>query len=189
MSTSDHEPHWSYDSMAERVRTEGVPYCGTWRIHYSSGSGELTVRTIDVSHVLDDRGQIYVLARCRLRGEERTFRAERIAIAYDMQTMSRIPSVSQLLFPPQRKAPAIAPISELPIRILSPRRLTDAQRTRLAELRESARTRAKLGSVNSPASPWARLQQPIHKEHRRRMTTEDRVRLAELKAQAESRKK
>jgi len=49
-------------------------------ILYQDGGGNLTRRRIRPTRVLSDSGRIYVVAYCHLRGEERSFRLDRMKI-------------------------------------------------------------------------------------------------------------
>lgn len=77
------------DYIKQLVRLKGREINEKWRIHYRGESGELTMRTIEISHYYDN-GYGYVLATCQLRREERCFRVSRIERAYDLGTSKAI---------------------------------------------------------------------------------------------------
>ncbi|NLJ46492.1 MAG: WYL domain-containing protein [Treponema sp.] len=52
-----------------------------YRIQYVSESGRRSVRTIEVREIRRRNGVLYLRAWCRLRGEERTFRSDRVLSA------------------------------------------------------------------------------------------------------------
>ena len=54
----------------------------SYRLWYQSGSGRMTERTIDLIGLRrSSEGVVYLRAYCHLRGEDRTFRADRILYA------------------------------------------------------------------------------------------------------------
>ncbi|NLJ47133.1 MAG: WYL domain-containing protein [Treponema sp.] len=52
-----------------------------YRIQYVSESGRRSTRTIEVREIRRRNGVLYLRAWCRLRGEERTFRSDRVLSA------------------------------------------------------------------------------------------------------------
>ena len=87
--------YWVYDSFGAKVREQGTPVSAVWRIHYCASSGELTVRTVELSHVFVTGSRVYLHGHCRLRGEARTFDVSRIHRAYDMTAACQIADVAR----------------------------------------------------------------------------------------------
>lgn len=78
--------YWQHASYKDKIRAEGRPFTGTWRMHYISTSGERTIRTVMISHFLPRNDSGHILGMCKLRGEERTFSIGGIQRAYDLET-------------------------------------------------------------------------------------------------------
>jgi predicted DNA-binding transcriptional regulator YafY len=66
------------------------PLQARWRIHYETQGGALSVRTVQISHLLERGPRLQILARCEMRGKERTFRIDRIRRAYDLDRACRV---------------------------------------------------------------------------------------------------
>lgn len=89
--------HWQYPSMKERVEAEGRRLTAHLCIHYTSSSGEGTIRTVQVSHVLFGSSETYILGMCELRKEQRVFRASRVSRAYQLSPTSLLAPLPQWL--------------------------------------------------------------------------------------------
>ncbi|MBN8487227.1 MAG: WYL domain-containing protein [Burkholderiales bacterium] len=66
------------------------PLQARWRIHYETQGGELSVRTVQISHLLERGPRQQILAHCETRGKDRTFRIDRIRRAYDLDRACRV---------------------------------------------------------------------------------------------------
>lgn len=60
------------------------PLQARWRIHYATQDGGVSVRTVQISHLLERGQRQQILAHCESRGKERTFRLDHIRRAYDL---------------------------------------------------------------------------------------------------------
>jgi predicted DNA-binding transcriptional regulator YafY len=66
------------------------PLQARWRIHYVTQDGGISVRTVQISHLLERGQRQQILAHCESRGKERTFRIDRIRRAYDLDRACRV---------------------------------------------------------------------------------------------------
>ena len=89
-ANSNAKPYWQHPSYKDKIRAEGERIETKWRIHYTSTSGEETIRTVEISHFLMKNDSGHILAHCLLRKEERAFYLGRIGLAYDLNLSKRI---------------------------------------------------------------------------------------------------
>ncbi|MDO8252154.1 MAG: WYL domain-containing protein [Rhodoferax sp.] len=82
--------YWKYDSFKDQIEAEGIPIHARLRIHYTNGDGEISIRTVQVSHVLIQRTSLHFVAHCELRNERRAFKVSRVSRAYDLNTCKRV---------------------------------------------------------------------------------------------------
>lgn len=137
--------YWAYPSLKDLIRAEGTEYLTIWRIHYLSAENELTVRTIEISHLFAGNDKVYLLAFCRLRGNERTFQLNRIQRAYDLASSTRIQDPTQYILHSHAMDSSDAQLTEkstVGTEIVR-RRMTNEDRVRLEGLRERAKMRLK----------------------------------------------
>jgi len=91
------QDHAAIDSSAttfkEHIALKGEPFLRTLRFEYTSGSGEITRRTVDITHFYPNGWPAYVLGHCRLRNEQRAFLIDRMRNVYDLESCSRIEEV------------------------------------------------------------------------------------------------
>jgi predicted DNA-binding transcriptional regulator YafY len=66
------------------------PLQARWRIHYMTQDGGLSVRTVQISHLVERGPRQQILAHCETRGRERAFRIDRIRRAYDLDRACRV---------------------------------------------------------------------------------------------------
>lgn len=88
------EAYWQFPSQKERTEALGTPLSVRVRIHYASASGELTVRTVRVTHFQKVGADRHFVGHCELRNEKRAFRTSRAKHAYDIESGERIDSLS-----------------------------------------------------------------------------------------------
>jgi len=82
--------YWHHASYKDKIRAEGQAFTGTWRIHYIAANGEMTIRTVMISHFLARNESGHILGLCKLRGEERAFSFGGIQRAYDLESCTLI---------------------------------------------------------------------------------------------------
>ncbi|MBQ0957666.1 WYL domain-containing protein [Ideonella sp. 4Y11] len=61
-----------------------------WRIHYETQDGGVSVRTVQISHLLERGPRQQILGHCETRGKDRAFRIDRIRRAYDLDRACRV---------------------------------------------------------------------------------------------------
>lgn len=157
--------YWAYDSFGAKIRDQGTPVSAVWRIHYCATSGELTVRTVELTHVLISAGRVYLHGYCRLRSEARSFDVSRIQRAYDMRTARQIVDVAsaarQLAPNPALQTPSLPPSGRATGSVRSTsltfsERLAAATQQLLAELRRAnatSKARSKSATARSAKAP------------------------------------
>lgn len=74
------------EDLPEAVGGKSCPVKGLLRIRYADGSGDVTDREVEVRECDTVSRDGYLGGLCRLRGEPRTFRIDRIRSAIDMET-------------------------------------------------------------------------------------------------------
>ena len=75
------EDRWRVSTMREinlKLVMEAMEWFDQFRITYVDFNGEVTERVIEPLRIYSNEGSIYIHAFCFLRGEDRTFRTDRI---------------------------------------------------------------------------------------------------------------
>ncbi len=92
-------------SCAVTLVREAASRGATLTFSYVDNEGKRTVRTVDSPTVHARYGAIYVRGWCRLRGAERTFRADRMQLL----RVDDLPAPPALRIPPKTPAPRLEP--------------------------------------------------------------------------------
>ena len=93
------------------IEALGSPVTAKLRIHYMSASGELTVRTVQVTHFQVGEAEVHFVGYCELRNEKRAFRAARVSRAYDLGASLQIASLVSWF---QSQVPCLPKATSLP---------------------------------------------------------------------------
>lgn len=141
-------PYWRYPSFKDQIREEGEAYSAKWRIHYVAASGELTVRTILISHFFVKGNTVHILAFCTLRSEERAFRLANVQRAYDLASSRRIENPTDHVVGERAKARRVTLEQSRQDLVLVARDLVD-------HLRHRSKTRKKRASAARVSDWWS----------------------------------
>lgn len=91
------KPYAAYPDFKSKIAAEGTPISGILRFQYVNANGEQTRRTVELKFYYPNGWPAYILARCKLRKEDRTFSLRAMKEIYDLNDCKRIEGIESWL--------------------------------------------------------------------------------------------
>lgn len=98
LAETDSKLYWSFAGYSEMIQKTGFSCAVVLRIHYRGADGKKTIRTVDCTHWTPKQNGGAFVGNCRLRGELRSFRFDRVERVYDLEISRRVDSLESLFF-------------------------------------------------------------------------------------------